>query len=214
MTNFKSPYFSTSIKEFWSRWHISLSTWFRDYLYIPLGGNRCSKVRHYFNLIVTFLVSGLWHGASLRFVLWGGLHGLAQAFEEMMGTRLNHLRRSLVGRWFCRVVVFLFSTSMWVLFRAQGKSDVLYVFRYSLSGITNPKLFFSSTLITPIDICVIMVYLIILAVHDYYDMKKEEIGRALVSNKVLIWGVYIFLGLVIFFCAQKGVAAEFVYFQF
>ena len=72
MTNFKSPYYSASIKEFWSRWHISLSTWFKDYLYIPLGGNRCSRVKHYFNLVFTFLVSGLWHGASLTFILWGG----------------------------------------------------------------------------------------------------------------------------------------------
>lgn len=72
MTNFKSPYFSTSIKEFWSRWHISLSTWFRDYVYIPLGGNRVSKVRHALNLLITFLVSGLWHGANWTFVLWGG----------------------------------------------------------------------------------------------------------------------------------------------
>ena len=73
MTNFKSPYFSSSIKEFWSRWHISLSTWFKDYIYIPLGGNRCKKVKHYFNLFVTFLISGLWHGANWTFVIWGGV---------------------------------------------------------------------------------------------------------------------------------------------
>ena len=72
MTNFKSPYFSQSIKEFWSRWHISLSTWFRDYVYIPLGGNRVKRIRHAFNLIVTFMVSGLWHGANWTFVVWGG----------------------------------------------------------------------------------------------------------------------------------------------
>ena len=72
MTNFKSPYFSSSLKEFWGRWHISLSTWFRDYLYIPLGGNRCSKFRHNLNLMLTFLVSGLWHGANWTFVFWGG----------------------------------------------------------------------------------------------------------------------------------------------
>jgi D-alanyl-lipoteichoic acid acyltransferase DltB (MBOAT superfamily) len=72
MTNFKSPYFSTSIKEFWSRWHISLSTWFRDYVYIPLGGNRCSKVKRDRNLLITFLTSGLWHGANWTYVVWGG----------------------------------------------------------------------------------------------------------------------------------------------
>lgn len=75
MTNFKSPYLSASIKEFWSRWHISLSMWFKDYIYIPLGGNRCSKLKHCRNLFVTFLLSGLWHGANWTFVIWGGMHG-------------------------------------------------------------------------------------------------------------------------------------------
>ena len=78
MSNFKSPYLSCSVKEFWSRWHISLSTWFRDYVYIPLGGNRVSKRRHRLNLMITFLVSGLWHGAAWTYVIWGGIHGLAQ----------------------------------------------------------------------------------------------------------------------------------------
>lgn len=76
--NFQTPYFSRSMREFWRRWHISLSSWFRDYLYIPLGGSRCGKWRRYFNLMVTFLASGLWHGASWGFVVWGGLHGLYQ----------------------------------------------------------------------------------------------------------------------------------------
>lgn len=73
MENFKSPYFASSIHEFWSRWHISLSTWFRDYVYIPLGGNRVSKIRHNINLLITFLVSGLWHGANWTFVIWGAV---------------------------------------------------------------------------------------------------------------------------------------------
>src|ERR1700759_3249958 len=74
--NFLQPYFSRSIGEFWRRWHISLSTWFRDYVYIPLGGSRVNKSRHYANLMITFLLSGLWHGANWTFVVWGFLHGL------------------------------------------------------------------------------------------------------------------------------------------
>ena len=78
MENFEAPYFACSIKEFWRRWHISLSQWFRDYVYIPLGGNRCSTIKKYCNLWITFLISGLWHGANLTFVAWGGIHGLYQ----------------------------------------------------------------------------------------------------------------------------------------
>ena len=76
MENFRQPYFSQSISEFWRRWHISLSTWFRDYLYIPLGGNRVAEWRWYFNLLIVFIVSGLWHGANWTFIIWGALHGL------------------------------------------------------------------------------------------------------------------------------------------
>lgn len=80
MQNFDRPYSARSIKEFWDRWHISLSTWFRDYLYIPLGGNRCSRARYYLNLFIVFLVSGLWHGANWTFVIWGALHGFFRIF--------------------------------------------------------------------------------------------------------------------------------------
>lgn len=84
MTNFKSPYFSTSVKEFWRRWHISLSSWFRDYIYIPMGGNRVSKLRNMFNVLVTFTLSGLWHGAAFTYIVWGGLHGLMQCVENLL----------------------------------------------------------------------------------------------------------------------------------
>ena len=82
MDNFKQPYLSRSIAEFWWRWHISLSTWFRDYLYVPLGGNRRGRQRWYFNIMVVFLVSGLWHGANWTFLAWGGLHGFYLLFSS------------------------------------------------------------------------------------------------------------------------------------
>ena len=85
MENFHRPYFSTSVGEFWKRWHISLSTWFMDYLYIPLGGNRVKPIRHYFNLFITFLISGIWHGANWTFVAWGGLHGIFLCIEKALG---------------------------------------------------------------------------------------------------------------------------------
>lgn len=88
MDNFRRPYLASNVKDFWGRWHISLSTWFRDYVYIPLGGNRVSKTRHKLNLLITFLVSGLWHGAAWNFILWGGLHGAGQIAEKS-NTRFN-----------------------------------------------------------------------------------------------------------------------------
>lgn len=101
MTNFKSPYFARSLKEFWSRWHISLSTWFRDYVYIPLGGNRVSGVRKQWNLIVTFLASGLWHGANYTFLLWGLFHGVGQVLEKALENGLENFKtgRLLFSLW-------------------------------------------------------------------------------------------------------------------
>lgn len=87
MTNFRQPYFSLSVTEFWKRWHISLSTWFRDYLYIPLGGNRNGKSRHLFNLMITFLISGIWHGANWTFVAWGALHGIFLIIEQLISRK-------------------------------------------------------------------------------------------------------------------------------
>lgn len=95
MTNFARPYFATSITTFWSRWHISLSSWFKDYLYIPLGGNRVSKARTYFNLFFTFFVSGIWHGANFTFIIWGALHGLFSTLEKALGLERKNFGKKL-----------------------------------------------------------------------------------------------------------------------
>lgn len=95
MENFDTPYFSRSIREFWHRWHISLSSWFRDYLYIPLGGNRVFKVRKYFNTLITFFVSGLWHGASWHYCFWGLMHGLYQIFEDLSHPLITHINKKI-----------------------------------------------------------------------------------------------------------------------
>ena len=97
--NFRTPYFSRSVAEFWRRWHISLSTWFRDYLYIPLGGSRKGTGRRYCNILVVFAVSGLWHGAALSFVVWGLLNGLYQVVGAVTAPARNRLRAGRMGRW-------------------------------------------------------------------------------------------------------------------
>ena len=126
MDNFNAPCISKSIKEFWRRWHISLSTWFRDYLYIPLGGNRKGKIRKYINLMIVFAVSGLWHGASISFAVWGILHGLYQLIESLCSHAVNFARERL-GREKSRntftdkllklLVTFILVVFAWLFFR-------------------------------------------------------------------------------------------------
>ena len=122
--NFDAPYPSASITEFWRRWHISLSSWLRDYLYIPLGGNRFGKVRTYVNLMLTMLLGGLWHGAGWNFVFWGGLHGSALAFEKMLNLPAR-LAKSLGRRVVGVILTFHFVCLTWVFFRAASFSQAL-----------------------------------------------------------------------------------------
>ncbi|MBQ6067377.1 MAG: MBOAT family protein [Clostridia bacterium] len=134
MLNFDHPYFSHSVQEFWRRWHISLSTWFKDYIYIPLGGNRKGKARQYVNLMVTFLVSGLWHGANITFVVWGGIHGLFQIVGQLTRrfrdrcfawTEKAAVWRRLRGA-SQMVLTFLLVCFAWIFFRANTMSDAVY----------------------------------------------------------------------------------------
>jgi alginate O-acetyltransferase complex protein AlgI len=122
MTNFKRPYFALSFKEFWSRWHISLSTWFRDYVYIPLGGSRHGSLQTNRNLVFTFVISGLWHGANWTFVIWGFLHGLFLVFEKMLQT----IQLPTLLKW---VLVFLLTNLAWVFFRAASLGEAFTIFQ-------------------------------------------------------------------------------------
>jgi len=141
MDNFRRPYFARSIVDFWRRWHISLSSWFRDYVYIPLGGNRVSVPRWYLNLVIVFLIAGLWHGASWTFVIWGGLHGLylvgyhvlrpvRKRFSGLLGlSRFPGLVRVVqIG------VTFVLVDFGWIFFRANSVSDAFYVVSHLFTG--------------------------------------------------------------------------------
>ena len=216
MKNFKSPYFSGSVREFWSRWHISLSTWFRDYVYIPLGGNRVGKIRHYINLMITFLVSGLWHGANWTFVAWGGIHGLAQVVES-----------ALIGKWETQnrllrvvrtVIVFIFCTFAWIFFVSNSISDAFYVISNCFDGIKSPLSYLHdgfANLGFGKDMLVILgSFICIMAVYDYISVKRDFVEWIESKNKVIQWLFYIAVGLILVFFSKKGVAAEFIYFQF
>jgi alginate O-acetyltransferase complex protein AlgI len=123
MENFRAPYLAVSLTEFWHRWHISLSTWLRDYLYIPLGGNRFGPVRTYGNLMLTMLLGGLWHGANWTFVVWGGLHGLFLALERLLGiSRRERASLSFAQKWVHGIITFHLVCLAWVFFRAPDLS--------------------------------------------------------------------------------------------
>lgn len=122
--NFNSPYKALSIQDFWRRWHMTLSRWLKDYLYIPLGGNRKGRYRTYFNLMATFVLGGLWHGAGWTFILWGSLHGLALVIH-----RLWESARFKVPRFFAWACTFLFVNITWVFFRAETLSDAMRILR-------------------------------------------------------------------------------------
>jgi D-alanyl-lipoteichoic acid acyltransferase DltB (MBOAT superfamily) len=137
MQNFDRPYMSTSVSEFWRRWHISLSSWFRDYVYIPLGGNKVSKARWYFNILVVFLLSGIWHGANWTFVIWGILHGLYLIIESEFYLRFPTLKQAtgLFAILIKRMVVFSLVTFAWIFFRAPQVSDAFHIIRKFFVGV-------------------------------------------------------------------------------
>jgi len=141
MRNFNRPYHATSPREFWKRWHISLSTWFRDYVYIPLGGNRTVKWRWYYNLFITFTISGLWHGANWTFIIWGALHGGYLIVSHATSRWRKPLENKLKGVWQQKVLhhlkqslTFVAVVFAWIFFRAQSLSDASWIVQNMFSG--------------------------------------------------------------------------------
>lgn len=128
MNNFQAPYFSTGIVEFWKRWHISLSTWFRDYLYFPLGGNRVSRLRWILNILVIFMVSGIWHGANFTFILWGAIHALLYLIESILVSK-EFLERKRFTKFLVVASTFVLVTAAWVFFRAKTIKDALLMYK-------------------------------------------------------------------------------------
>lgn len=218
--NFKTPYFSRSIKEFWSRWHISLSTWFRDYLYIPLGGNRVGKIRHCFNLMLTFLVSGLWHGAGINYILWGGIHGFYQIIETISGKNKKgrEEKRNPLLNLFSVFLTFMAVCLAWVFFRADSVSHAWRIISLSFHEIGNPYNYFRTAIICLDMSYAYMIYLsipiLLLTIYDYASLKRDVIAWISSRKPWVRYPVYIFLLLIILLFSEKGVSTEFYYFQF
>ena len=213
MENFKCPYFSSSIREFWSRWHISLSTWFRDYVYIPLGGNRVGKFRHYFNLMITFMISGLWHGANWTFVIWGGLHGLAQIFENVFTRKPKNYQPHGLERVLKVLMTFTFCMFAWVFFRAQNLNEAIYVFGNMFRGMGDLK----SYLLEGINVIAIgkrrIIVIMLLFIYEFFSLK-EDVEKRIEKRTNIIQFAYLFLlSFMILAVGYVGQSA-FVYFQF
>ena len=224
MANFKSPYFSSSIKEFWGRWHISLSTWFRDYVYIPLGGNRVSPLRHWMNVIITFLVSGLWHGANWTYIFWGFLHGLLQIPESFLPwNQKNHpIRSKKTSMFFIRLVMvpitFIVVSLVWVFFKAESIQDGFFVLTHMFTGISDGITYLKGLSyqlnITAAHLIWSCFPIIFLFIFDLFSLKTDVIKAISRQRFFIRWPIYILLLLAILLFSEKGVATEFIYAQF
>jgi D-alanyl-lipoteichoic acid acyltransferase DltB (MBOAT superfamily) len=223
MQNFNRPYQARSIKEFWARWHISLSTWFRDYLYIPLGGNRCSKARHFFNIFVVFFVSGLWHGASWTFVVWGVLHGVYQIVgaltkkpRERIYKALKIKTESLAFVLWQRFWTFVLVCFSWIFFRANSFSDALLLIQRLFTEWNTG--FFTETLssmgITVTAVLVTLLSVLIMSMLDTIT-NDEKIGESGTASRqyTALWILFV---VAIAWCLllSVGGASAFIYFQF
>jgi D-alanyl-lipoteichoic acid acyltransferase DltB (MBOAT superfamily) len=216
MRNFAFPYFSRDIAEFWRRWHISLSTWFRDYVYIPLGGSRGSVGNKIRNILIIFIVSGFWHGANWTFIAWGALNALYFIPLMLVNRNRKHTNqvaehRALPGIWELLQMLFTFglTTLAWVFFRAENLSHALSY----LQGIFSKTLFTAPDFIPWLELIMILVLISV----EWIQRKKQhglEFGVSLGRYKALRWTVYCVLLLMIYFLGEYSSEYEFIYFQF
>ncbi|MCM1192202.1 MAG: MBOAT family protein [Butyrivibrio sp.] len=227
--NFNAPYFAESIGDFWHRWHISLSTWFRDYLYIPLGGNRKGKIRKYFNLMVTFSVSGLWHGAAWTFIIWGGIHGLYQVIGDLLKPvrkKVNDImkvRTEVFSYKFGKIVTtFALVDFAWIFFRAESVEQ-LGLFLNRMFTRFNPWVLFNESLfsygIDRREWGILAAALLILFAVDLLRYKKNvNLGDFLIKQNLWFqYAVLLLLIVLVLVYGEYGInfdSNQFIYFQF
>jgi D-alanyl-lipoteichoic acid acyltransferase DltB (MBOAT superfamily) len=216
MRNFNYPYFSSSIREFWSRWHISLSTWFRDYLYIPLGGNRTGILRWCFNILVVFTLSGLWHGANWTFIIWGALHGaymIAGRYRKSIGTKYFSSIKFAVPKFFQVVFVFLLVAFGWIFFRAKNMSEAFIIIKQCFSGLDWQHPGLISGIVGGNNFTIMLVSLILMIGIEAITVRYNAYQRFMQLNGGVRLIGYIFLCLVILIFGVFN-NSRFIYFQF
>ena len=224
MKNFDHPYFSHSLKEFWSNWHISLSTWFKDYLYIPLGGNRKGRIRRYINLFITFLVSGLWHGANITFIIWGAVHGIYRVIGEItkpLRDRLFKFKTNTKLHYLCNgisiAVTFALVCFAWIFFRADSVSDAFYAVTHLLKwgSLSFSYIFSELKLIfgTRAEFYRLMATVplfILISVFDRYKSVNAVFSKLRLPLRLIIYVLFITYILIF----ARAEMQDFIYFQF
>ena len=206
--NFRRPYLAVSVTDFWRRWHISLSTWLKDYIYIPLGGNRCSRLRCYWNIFVTFLVSGVWHGANWTFIMWGIMHGVCQIIEKMLGQQ--QCRYGSVGKTIKIVITFMIVNFAWIFFRMPTLGDACRV----IGRIFDPSLPHSIFLPTHTDLLLMVMGVGLLFTKDILDEFFPKRCRLLGNRRAAVrWTASIITLVLILLCGVFG-ADQFIYAKF
>lgn len=228
MENFDAPYFTTSVAKFWRRWHISLTSWFTDYLYIPLGGSRKGKLRKYINKMTVFLVSGLWHGAQFSYVAWGGLNGLYQIIGEALMpvrnklVRLLRLNRESLGHKLIHVVgTFFLIDFSWIFFRASRLKDAFKIIKQMVK-VHNPWIFFDGSLykcgLDSKNFWLMLICIGILLFADYCKCRNIQIRKVITAQN--FWFRCIFFVVAVCAILTFGIwgpgynEASFIYFQF
>ena len=218
MQNFKSPYLAENIQDFWRRWHISLSTWFRDYVYIPLGGNKVdSSFRRSLNIIITFVVSGFWHGANWTFIIWGALHSLFYFIQTIYSKNLKTTKLLPEGleKAFNIFITFVAVAFAWIFFRANSFTHAINYISEILSSTitTNPMSYFKSmgSSIQPVIIIISLIYLSIFEILNRNATYSFQVTKFKPLPKILIYCSILLI--LIFFRATNG-TIDFIYFQF
>lgn len=225
MKNFRRPYFATSIQDFWRRWHISLSTWFKDYLYIPLGGSRVSTARWCFNIMLVFVCSGLWHGANWTFVIWGALHGIYQLVGKLTYklkaralSKVRLSKNSLIVKLPSIFITFVLVCFGWIFFRAHSVADAFTIIK-SIGSFSSYSSDISSimkdTLLPMRDIVMSLCFIVFLYIVQFVQSKISITNTLENSHWIIRWIVYIALIYSIVLLGEYGVGeASFIYFQF
>lgn len=209
MQNFNRPYFAKSITDLWKRWHISLTKWLTDYVYIPLGGSRCSRMKTYRNIMVTFLVSGLWHGAAWNYVIWGGIHGFVQIVEKSLGiARLNST--SYVFNTIRILMTFLITTFAWMFFRLSNFNDAIYGIGQIFISVGKP--FMSRDATPALEFCALgFIFIVVKEFLDEYFPNEFK----LFDNKYIVVRYFSYIMILLLILAA-GVFddSQFIYMQF